>query len=116
MSRSLPAASKKASPRSSGSRDPAAKCPASFAAEVSSVTDESGSHHQVGSSSTTCCGSKTHAVPTPARRSRVAWTTSGLFDVVMSAPGAARIAGTTSEVVLPTRGPAMPTTTSSHDA
>jgi hypothetical protein len=54
--RSLPAGSKNASPSSPGSRDPAAKCPTSFAAVVSSVTEEIGFRH-VGASSTTCCGS-----------------------------------------------------------
>ena len=49
--------------------------------------------------------------PTPGRRPaagpRVASTTSRLFDVVTTAPGASRIAGTTRAVVLPVRGPPM---------
>src|SRR5699024_5654976 len=91
----------------------AAKCSANFAAYTSSETELNGHHHHVGSSCAICCGSKTQILPTCSPKSRVPSTTSPLFEVVITAPGASQIAGTTVAVVLFIRGPAMTATISS---
>ncbi|KAF0963136.1 hypothetical protein MLGJGCBP_03737 [Rhodococcus sp. T7] len=115
VSRSWPSGSKKESFFASRPSSPAAKCAARSAARTSSVTHDSGSHHQVFCPSATFCGSKIHTFPPLASRgSRVASTTSRLFEVVNTAPGASRIAGITRELLFPERGPQMSTCMSSY--
>src|SRR5690606_9178797 len=90
-----------------GTREPTEKCWVSLYAFSSSVTYESGFHHQWGSSWAIFCGSKTHTGAVSSRTPRVPSTTSRLFEVETTAPGASRIAGMTREVDLPVRGPQM---------
>ncbi len=114
-SRSWPAGSKKASVEAFASREPDAKWSAILRALATSVTYDSGFHHQLGASAATCCGSKTHTGPRAARGPRVASTMSRLLEVTRTAPGPSRIAGTARRVVLPVRGPQMSTCMSSYE-
>lgn len=97
------------------SREPLAKWSAILRALATSVTYDSGFHHQLGSSCATCCGSNTHTGPRAVRGPRVASTMSRLLEVTRTAPGPSRMAGMARRVVLPVRGPQMSTCMSSYD-
>ncbi len=98
-------------------RTPVRKCPASRSAASTPSTPASGFHHMSWRVWATAWGSNTHTGwPVNRRRSAAVSRMSVLLLVATTAPGAAKMVGTTSELVLPCRGAMTATITSSHPA
>ena len=94
----------------------AANSPAKDSAPATSLAMSRGFHHQVGSPPAMPWGSYSQVVPRGRALALVMSTTSRLFDVTYTAPGAPRTWGITQVVVFRIRAPATTTATSSHVA
>ena len=115
VSRSCAARAQKSSPRLSW-RIWETKWSASRNASSQVWVSVSGFHHQRAVGWVMACGSNTHTVPLGSRAAAVVVHTSGLFEVARTAPGASRMPGAVSAVVLPARGAITAMTTSSSEA